>query len=388
MRYAMIVSITILCCVASASGGAKESLEKSKIQSASTGKPILLEFMREDCEFCELASREAETDPSVRAALRSVVHQLVNVLDTEGKELAKEYHVGTTYPVFVLTDSKGDVITRWTGYTGRAKAFVSTLQNALNDKRTINERMAQFEEKPSYADAVNLARFLSAVDEHAEAIEYLKKAAALNSRMTFSYDIFNNAANAVWKEQEPYEFVFGPAFAVLKAGDSKPTERANVSRLMCRISRKFDRTDSLAILIKAGLDATAEASTQDMRDANSLLRSEFALQIDADTAKAIAIEKERMGTGWESDRDVSFAFAKWCLERRVNLDEAEAIASRTVDLVYPGVYRARVLSTLGDILEAQGKTTEAMAKVVLAIEQNPDDPYYMNQLKRLRGDIE
>jgi len=356
--------------------------------SAETGKPVLLEFLREDCEFCEMASREAETDDAVRAALKSVVHQLVNVLDTEGREIARKYRVGTTYPVFVLTDSKGDVITRWTGYTGRAKGFVAALQKALKDKRTINERMAQFEKNPTYVDAVNLARFLSAVDEHVEAIEYLKKAAAMDNRTTFGYDIFSNAANAVWKEQEPYQFVFEPAFAVVRASDSKPIERANVSRLMCRLSRKFDRTDSLAVLIEAGLDATASASTGDLKDANSLLRSEYALQIDADTTKAIAIKKQSMGEGWQGDRDVAFAFAKWCLERRVNLDEAEAIARKTVDLVYPGVYRARVLSTLAEILDAQGRTKEAMAKVVLAIEQSPDDPYYMNQLKRLRGEIE
>lgn len=388
MRYATTLSILILCCVNAVKGGVNESFEESKSESAKTGKPILLEFLREDCEFCELASREAETDDAVRSALQSVVHQLVNVLDTEGRVLAKEYHVGTTYPVFVLTNSSGDVITRWTGYTGRAKAFVSRLQKALQDKRTIKERMAEFETKPTFADAVNLARFLSAVDEHTEAIRYLRRAAAMNGRMSFAYDIFTNAANAVWKEQEPYEFVFAPAFDVMKASDSKAIDKANVSRLICRISRKFERTDSLEILLKMGLDATANASSQDSRDVNSLLQSEYALQVDADTAKALAIKKKDMGGGWQSNRDVAFAFAKWCLERRINLDEAEAIARNTVNLVNPGIYRARVLSTLADILDARGKTKEAMAKVVLAIEQNPDDPYYMNQLKRLRGDTE
>ena len=51
------------------------------------------------------------------------------------------------------------------------------------------------------------------------------------------------------------------------------------------------------------------------------------------------------------------------------------------------MYRARVLNTVADICFAQGKKDEAIRIINLAIEEDPDNRLYQNQLKRYRGEL-
>ncbi len=157
---------------------------------------------------------------------------------------------------------------------------------------------------------------------------------------------------------------------------------------MSRMSRKFERTDSLEKYLQVGIAAAKSSTDPKLNRSQYSLSADMALQIDSDTAQAISTRKQGMGANWSDNRDKAFSFAKWCLERKINLDESESIARRTVNLVHPGVYRARVLSTLAHILDARGKIDEAITTVEQAIEQNPDDPYYSKQLKRLKGETD
>ncbi len=316
------------------------------------------------------------------------MHQPVNVLDEAGSRLADEYDIGTTYPVFVLTNSKGEIITRWTGYTGGGKGFVKSLLNALKDQRTITERVEQFKAQPTLLEAAALARFFAEIGEHLKAVKYFKEAETLRNGpgAGFSYDIFKNSANAVWNEKAEYEIVFPVADTALALGKRNARNVIGVARIMSRMSRKFERTDSLEKYLQAGIAAAKNSTDPKLNESQYSLNADMALQIDSDTAQAISIKKQGMGANWDSDRDKAFSFAKWCLERKINLEESESIARKTVRLVHPGVYRARVLSTLAHILDARGKTDEAIATVLQAIEQNPDDPYYSKQLKRLKGE--
>lgn len=316
------------------------------------------------------------------------MHQPVNVLDDAGSRLADKYNIGTSYPVFILTNSSGEIITRWTGYTGGAQGFVRTLQNALKDLRTVAERVSQFKAQPTLREAAALARFFSEIGEHLKAVEYFNKAEALRKGpgAGFSYDIFKNTSNAVWNDKAKYEIVFPVADKALTTNKSNARNVIGVARIMSRMSRKFERTDSLKKYLQAGIAAAKNSTDPKLNILHYSLSADMALQIDSDTVQAINIKKQSMGADWSSDRDKAFSFAKWCLERKINLEESESIARRTVDLVFPGKYRAKVLSTFALILDARGKTDEAIAAVLQAIEQYADDPYYSKQLKRLRGE--
>jgi thioredoxin-related protein len=386
MNFRIIPLLLLLALpTAQALAGAYQEIEEAKARASQNGKTILLEFIRDDCEYCQLAASEAETDQEVQNALNWVEYVSINVLQGDGIKLKEDYKVGITYPVFILVDSNGDVITRWTGYSDGA-GFVITLDGALKDTRTIKKRIADFESEPNAREAAKLARFFESIGGHLRAVEFFARAEGLQENLDFSYEKFSNIANAVWKEQAGYESIFPAADAAINSSRDNKTNDANVGRLMARLARKFERTDSLEKYLNYGIDRTTDDQSPKLKQLHNLLRSELALQIQNDTARAVAIKKEDMGPGWDDNRDVAFGFAKWCLERKINLEEAESIARATVDQVYPGVYRARVLSTLAEIQYARGMSSKAVSTILLAIEQNPDDPLYTKQLRRFHGE--
>ena len=314
-----------------------------------------------------------------------MLHLSLNVEEGEGVELSEQYKVGNTYPVFILTDSNGEVIERWTGYAG-SNAFASKLKKALSDPTALDKRIARFKAEPTLDDALSLAKYYSDAGEHLKAVEYYRQAESLGKGHTldYSYQIFINTANAAWKDMIDFDEVLPAADSVLT---SKLNNRNNVSKvamIMGRLAREKGKTNQITKYLQAGLEATANSHNKNLRESHDLIMAEYALYVNADTTEAIRIKKASMGKGWEENRDKFYSFAKWCLERKINLEEAEIYARRTVDLVYPGKYRAKVLNTLAEICYAQGNTEKSIKLIKMAIGQEPDNEYYAKQLLRFQ----
>lgn len=299
--------------------------------------------------------------------------------------LSEVYKVGTTYPVFILMNSSGETIKRWTGYS-TATAFVGKLKSALSDLASIDERLARFRASPTFQDAVGLAKYFTDIGENLQALEFYNKATDLGkgTNADFTYQIFMNTANASWKEMLPFEDVLPTADAVLTAKRKNATNITKVSQIMARLARKRGRTDEVAKYLQAGIDVTANSQDPKTRESHNLAQADFALHIDGDEAKAVKIRKSGLGAGWEDNRDKFYAFAKWCLDRKTNLVEAEMYARKTINMVYPGKIRAKILNTVAEICFARGKTAEAVKVIGMAIEQEPENDFYPKQLKRFR----
>jgi len=175
----------------------------------------------------------------------------------------------------------------------------------------------------------------------------------------------------------PFDSVYPAADAVLKSRTNRKDNTVKVAQLTMRLSRKFDHYQGLGKYIQAAIDITAgDNATQ------QLLKADYALCIANDTAVALSIKKKAMGPGWDNDRDRFYEYARWCLERRINLDEAEMYARKAINLVYPGMYRARVLGTVAEICEARGNLDGAIEAARSAINEDPDNLLYSNLLKR------
>ena len=146
------------------------------------------------------------------------MHVSFNVKEGEGPDLSKEYKVGHTYPVFILTNSGGDIIYRWTGYTG-ARNFISSIDKSLSNLTTIKKRIRDFNSKPTQAAAVMLARYFTDTGEHLDAIRFYRRAEELkrNPPADYSYDIFSNSANAAWKDMMPFDEALSAADSILYA---------------------------------------------------------------------------------------------------------------------------------------------------------------------------
>jgi tetratricopeptide (TPR) repeat protein len=316
-----------------------------------------------------------------------VVHLPLNVNEGEGKPLSEKFKVGIVYPVFILTDSEGEVIRRWTGYTGGATVFINTLKSALANLSTIDNRVAKFESSPTYKDALSLAGHFSDNSEHLKAVAYYKKAVKLGKPGSYDYslEILKNMANACWKDLIPFDEVIPAADAVLKSRFGNTDRLIKLAQIMGRLSQSKSKTDQIERYLKAALKATSDSAAAGLKQSHESIRADYTLYVEKDTAKAVEIKKASMDQGWENDRDKFYAFAKWCLERRINLDEAEMYVRKTVNLVYPGKYRAKVYNTLADIYDAMGSTDEAIKFIQMAIEQDSANEYYPEKLERFKN---
>jgi tetratricopeptide (TPR) repeat protein len=266
--------------------------------------------------------------------------------------------------------------------------FIRSLRRGLSDLTTVKDRIARCREKPAYPDAVFLARYMSEAGEHLEAIKYYRKAGDLGiaGRAAFYYEIFENTANAVWKEMIPFEEIFAPADAVMDSPRKKSDDIIKVVRVMSRVARKFNKGDKIAKYLRAGIDLTANGSTKTMKDSHIIFTADYALYVDGDTAGAVRIKKSAMGAGWQSDPERYYDYAKWCLERKIMLDEAEYYAREAGKRSHAGEFRAKVLNTLAEVLYERGNNAEAIRIIEMAIEEDPGKELYEKQLRKFRGE--
>lgn len=315
-----------------------------------------------------------------------MVHYAINVLDGEGPELKKEYDVGNTYPVFILTNSVGDIITRWTGYS-TANYFATKLSASLKDLRTIKQRRADFEANPTFKEALDLGNFYSEIGEHLLAADLFQRAQKLNTSgvINLSYDIYREFANAVWKDMAPFDTVYKPADDVIKSGQGSLIMK--MATIMSRLSRKFDNTDSLQKYLDAGIEAANKSQIPKDKETRYLLVAEHALQIAHDTAKAIEIKELSMGSGWDKNPDKFYEYARWCLERKVDLGQAEYFARMAVSACPDGEQKARVLNVLAEIYDARGNYQGAIEAAQMAVENHPENPFYQTQLEKFQEEL-
>ncbi|MCP4567228.1 MAG: hypothetical protein GY841_06585 [FCB group bacterium] len=258
----------------------------------------------------------------------------------------------------------------------------------MRDLTTISDRLERFTKSPQPNEALILARFHSDTREYLEAVRFYSQAAKLgpSGSYDYSFEIFSNMANAAWNDIIGFDEVIPSADAILQARPRNANHVIKTASTITRLARKHMRTKEIAIYLQAGLDVTANSEKKSMIDSRHLFMADYTLCITGDTAKALRIKKASMDDGWDNDRDQFFAFSKWCLERKINLVEAKHFARRTIPLVYPGKFRAKIYNTLSDICLAQENRSEAIAMMQLAVQEEPENDYYYELLDKLQNE--
>jgi tetratricopeptide (TPR) repeat protein len=148
------------------------------------------------------------------------------------------------------------------------------------------------------------------------------------------------------------------------------------------LARKKGQTDRLRKYIRAGLLATENTTNPYLKDYYTNFQVDWALYIEGDTAKAISLKKRSLPAGWEDDPGEFFKFARYCLERKINLEEAESHARRAAQRVRPGPTAAQVYATLAEICFELGNYHDAVAFGEEAVIQDPSSPHYQDHLER------
>jgi len=311
----------------------------------------------------------------------------INITSDEGVKLAESYFIGNTYPVFVLTSETGEVINRWVGYSN-AQNFIRTLKNALADPRTVAERTAQVEKQPNVKDVLFLAGYYAGVRDYLKSVAYYRRAKTAGARMDFSFKIFSSLVNAAWNDVIPIEDVIPVADSILDKQPKNNDNIKNVVRMFGQVTRKKGRTDLLPKYLQAGITATAGSKDPQIQLTHQEFIADYVLYVRVDTTLAI----QRMKTGLGGDLKINpkkmYMFARWCHERRINLDEAEIYCRGAAERGESGRLKGMAYHTLAQLYDIRGDTAEAVALMHKAVEAEPASTYYKEELRRFEKKLE
>ena len=109
---------------------------------------------------------------------------------------------------------------------------------------------------------------------------------------------------------------------------------------------------------------------------------DYALHIEKDSEKAVELHKAMLPENWNEDPNLLNNIAWWCFENGINLDEAETLARKGIELSDPGTDRANIYDTLAEICNLNGNCGDAVDYIRLAIKDAPDNEYFPKQEKR------
>ena len=362
-----------------------DSFAQAKQRSALTGKPILLQFYHDDCEYCDQAAQDAKTDASLKLAFERVEHLHLGVLQDEGTNLATTYRVGDSYPVFILTDSAGRTMSRWTGYTG-VDRFIKSFNQAMSELITVDARVARCEASPTPKDALFLADYFTDTREYLTARQYVRLLQKLyGGSLDFTYRLFTVVAEAVWSGLLPFDSLTVAADAVVAKKQMNVHNVGLMAQIMANVARKTGHTGKLESYLMAGVEATAMRTDQSGIDLHRDLLADYALHAMRDTTEALSVKKQALGAGWERDMAKCFQFGEWCFRRNINLTEAEHYVRLATDKATGDKFRATHLRMLADICHAEGKVQEAVKLADQALALDPSATWFEKKLREWRG---
>ncbi|MFH2049425.1 MAG: hypothetical protein ABIJ12_08260 [bacterium] len=323
-----------------------------------------------------------ESEDVVKEALKDVIHLPLNV-KKGGEKLGGIYHAGPYYPLFVLTNSKGEVIYRWEGYT-TADRFIGSLKLGLSDMTTIDERVQRNINNPNKRDINFLAKYYSDIGEYMESNKYYRMTEKLsgNAARDNLLLILQNYADAVWNNKLPFDSIFTPADDIINSKRALKNNIRKVAMLITNLARKKERTDDIGKYLLAGIDATANNQNEKIKEYHYLIKADYELYINKDTAQAISQMQLSMGEGWQKDPSKYYIYGKWCFDHRINLPEAEKYVRIACQKATEGIFRGKHLSLLAEICYAQGNTTEAITQINQAIENDPENESYQTRLEQ------
>jgi tetratricopeptide (TPR) repeat protein len=322
------------------------------------------------------------SDADIQKALEAVVLYRIDSEKGDGKDLAKQFKI-RAYPTFIVANSNGEMIDIWLGYT--KDDFLKTLPQSLLDLSTIEQKKALNATRPTLASLVTLGRYSSAMREYKEAVTYYQQARLLSSQASsYEYEIFDNTAEGYGKKVFTYDEVSKAADAALASPATDQITKIGVAGQMAGIANNNGKPADVARFLEAGLNVTSSDTSADFKQSHANLMVDFSLMVKHDTATAVEYKKATMSDDWQQNASDLNSFAWWCFEHNTNLDEAERLSQKAVELAKPGKEKAMNLDTLAEIKHARGKTAEAIELEKKAVTEEPTNDFYPTQVERFQ----
>lgn len=319
----------------------------------------------------------------MRDALAGVVLHTAVQIHPE-TEYLREVHAVHALPTFVLMSGAGEVIASWIGYS--KAGFLETLHGALGDPTTIAEKRTRFGQTPTSDLAVTLAVHYESRGDFPAAVRFYREAEACSHDQDTSYlgQAFAATLAAVRDSLMTLDHLARAADELLSSIKSTPADMVRIGTAMARAIELGGDPARLKPYIAAANIAIAEDPSPEAAIARAELSIPYELYVTGDHEKAAEQKRASLPADWSERADGINAFAWWCFEHRIQLEEAEALARRGVALADPGPPKAMILDTLAEICHARGHSDEALAFIEQAVVEDPEEPYFIQQRERFR----
>ena len=305
----------------------------------------------------------------------------------EGIELAKAFSV-KGYPTYILTDSRGMTLDRWSGYANPAD-FIVTLTDATTDPIPVGARRMRFAESPTTGDAVRLARIAGTESKLQEAVDLYARAEVLDPAADgkYAFATFELYAQGYFKGG-----VFGAdavnkaAMAALTAPDVTPAQTLSLATTMSGVGQRAKDPKLALPFLQAAVDGTASSTDPNIVEGRRALLVDHALLVESNPTKALAYKRAAMPSGWLEDSDRLNEFAWWCFETRSTWRRPSPWRGRASNLRARGArerwfrHRGRDLQSARQ-LQGRGRAHQQ------AMKEDPKSEYYPKQLERFRKEL-
>jgi thioredoxin-related protein len=383
---ALLVALALPVMPAHAGGATKfANFDAAKQAAAAHKQLVLLEFGAEWCGPCQRFARDATTQPALQQALSGVAYHAVDAEKGEGLPLAKEYTV-KGYPTFVLMDATGASIDRWTGYLD-SKDFIATFTDATADPTTVEAKRARLAQTPKAADAARLGRIEASAWQLPEAVQHYEQAMKLDPKggALYAFPRFETYAQGFFKgEVFSAGDVDKAATTALAAAGVTPDQQIQIASIMSGVGTKSENPKIAVPYLKSAMAATADSKDPQIVEQRRELLVDHAMYVEENPTLAARYKREAMPEGWMEDPVKLNQYAWWCFENKTNLEEAETLARRGVELAKSGSQKAMVLDTAAEICNLRGSCKDAAELMEQALREDPKNEYYTKQLDRFR----
>jgi tetratricopeptide (TPR) repeat protein len=329
-------------------------------------------------------AREASSVPALKAALDQVVLCSIDGEKGDGPSLEKQNEV-KGHPTFIVLNADGAAVGRWSGYS-KSDQYIESLNAAVKDPTTFEQKHARFQSKPTAEDAEKLAAFHDSRRETKDAVRFYNEAQKLGAGpgKDYRFAIFEATAGGAFEGDMTLAETKQTADAALAYNGRTVDQVMEVAGIMTVLGRKEQDREVMVPYLKLAMQESAKSQDEDVQKTRKRLESYNALYVDKNEAKAIALRKETLGEDWQQDPEKLNAFAWWCFEGRVNLAEAQTLAQKGVDLAKDSKLKAQILDTMAEICNVRNNCKDAVHYSELAVAADPASDHYPKQVERFR----
>ena len=329
-------------------------------------------------------ARAANEDATIKTALEGVILYQIDCEKGEGLELAKRYAI-RGYPTFKMVDGKGVELEAWMGYDG-PDAWASLVDAGVKDQRTLEAKAAAYKQKPTALLARSLGNAATTTNDWKGAVAFFQTAQKLDpdnaadyEESVVSYTFYGTRGDDAPFGLADLEAVARPAF---DRKDQTDQGKLMIASMVTYVARAEGTPEAAVPYLKSAMEATAGTTDEALAKSRSRLEVDYALLVEKDADKAVALKKATFPEGWMEDSGRLNSFAWWCFENGINLQEAEDMAIKGVELAQTDQERASILDTAAEICNLLGNCDEAIARIQRSIELDPENGYYKDQLAK------